>query len=184
MGTIRAGATVIAPTSAVRRFSWNGILWTGQSLLGILFAGSGFGKVLFIDDGIYAEAPDAVSWYADVPQNLIVVIGVCEVLGGLGLLLPGLSRIKPRLTVLAAFGLAVTMALATIFHLAREEFLLAVVTLALTAAPAALAVGRLRHPLPAEPLTGRRATFTSIVLIAIAVLVFLPTWYSASNADF
>jgi len=42
------------------------------------------------------------------PLALIYFIGACEVLGGLGLVLPGLLRIRPGLTPLAAAGLAIT----------------------------------------------------------------------------
>jgi len=79
------------------RLTLNGILWALQILWGFFFAGSGFGKVLLYDAALYAEAPRAVAWYGAVPQPLIVFIGVCEVLGGVGLILPALTRVKPRL---------------------------------------------------------------------------------------
>jgi uncharacterized membrane protein len=49
------------------------------------------------------------------------VIGVVEVLGALGLILPAATRIKPSLTPLAAIGLTTVMALASITHLVRGE---------------------------------------------------------------
>lgn len=46
--------------------------------------------------------------------SLIHFIGVCEVLGGLGLVLPGLLKVKPGLTPLAASGLVIIMIGATV----------------------------------------------------------------------
>src|SRR6266540_6028369 len=82
------------------RLTLNGVLWALQILWGFFFAGSGFGKVLLYDGALYAQAPRAVAWYAAVPQPLVVVIGVCEVLGGVGLILPAITRVKPKLTPL------------------------------------------------------------------------------------
>ena len=48
-------------------------------------------------------------------------IGISEVLASIGLVLPGLTRILPWLTPLAALGLTVVMASATIFHIGRNE---------------------------------------------------------------
>ena len=181
-------ATVVPRASTLNRFingsALNGVLWTGQVLVGVLFAGSGFGKILLIDNDLYAEAPDAVSWYAAVPQSLIVFIGVCELLGGLGLLLPATSRVKPSLVVLAAAGLATTMVLATGFHLIREELGLACVTLVLGGVAAGLAVGRRHRPISAQPLALARVILTIGVLLAIVVLVLIPTWYTTTHSDF
>ena len=50
------------------------------------------------------------------------VSGWAEVAGALGLVLPSLTRIQPRLTPLAAVCLAVVMALAVLLHVSRGEF--------------------------------------------------------------
>jgi hypothetical protein len=50
-----------------------------------------------------------------------VFIGVAELLAAAGLILPGLTRILPVLTSLAAAGLMIVMASATVFHLMRSE---------------------------------------------------------------
>jgi hypothetical protein len=57
----------------------------------------------------------------DVPQGLVTFIGISELLGGLGLVLPQLSGILPWLTPLAALGLALIMLLAMGFHARRRE---------------------------------------------------------------
>jgi hypothetical protein len=47
--------------------------------------------------------------------------GVAEILGGLGLILPSLTRIAPWLTPLAAIGLMIVMIAAILFHVGRDE---------------------------------------------------------------
>lgn len=54
------------------------VLWAVQILWSVLFVGSGFGKVLLVDAALYRQAPEAVAWYAAVPQDLIVFIGARE----------------------------------------------------------------------------------------------------------
>jgi uncharacterized membrane protein YphA (DoxX/SURF4 family) len=80
----------------------NAILWTIQGLLalGFLFAGSM--KVL-------TPAATLAPMIAPLPMSLIRFIGLCEVTGALGLILPGLLRIRTYLTPLAAAGLVIIM---------------------------------------------------------------------------
>ena len=68
------------------------------------------------------EIEKMLSWVNNTPTALVRFIGISELLGGLGLLLPSLLRIKPRLTPLAAMSLAVIMLMATIFHIYRGEY--------------------------------------------------------------
>jgi putative oxidoreductase len=65
---------------------------------------------------------DTFGWPAAVPAALVRFIGVAEFLGGLGLILPAATRVKPMLTPLAGVGLAVAMLLAAGFHTSRGEF--------------------------------------------------------------
>lgn len=166
-------------------FTLNGALWTVQVLCGFFFAGSGFGKVLLYDGALYAAAPRAVAWYAAVPQSLIVFIGVVEVLGGVGLILPALTGVKPKLTPLAAAGLTLTMILAAGFHVARGEFGLVPANIVLGGVAALIAAGRwkLRPIMPAS-LTASGALKSFAVLAALALLVFLPTWYTMTHVQF
>ncbi|BCJ43457.1 hypothetical protein GCM10010168_42330 [Actinoplanes ianthinogenes] len=167
------------------RVTRNGVLWTLQILWGFFFAGSGFGKVLLYDAALYADAPRAVAWYAAVPQPLIVVIGVAELLGGLGLILPAITRVAPRLVPLAAAGLALTMLLAAGFHLIRGEYPLIPVNLLLGGVSAFIAVGRSRHrPIAPEPLTTRRALVALAVLAVLILTMIIPTWYTMTHTRF
>ncbi|MEV0566349.1 DoxX family protein [Dactylosporangium sp. NPDC050588] len=179
-----ATATTIRPAAKIR-FTLNGVLWTLQVLWGFFFAGSGFGKVLLADDALYAAAPRAVAWYAAVPQPLIVFIGVAEVLGGIGLILPAITRVRPRLVPLAAAGLALTMVLAAGFHLVRGEYALVPATVVLGGVAAFVAAGRSTMR-PTEParLTTRRALTSLAVLVGLALTTFVPTWYTMTHAQF
>lgn len=167
------------------RLTLNGVLWALQILWGFFFAGSGFGKVLLYDAALYADAPRAVAWYAAVPQPLIVFIGVCEVLGGVGLFLPAIARVRPRLVPLAAAGLALTMVLAAAFHVVRGEFGLVPANLVLGAVAAFIAVGRARQrPMAPAPLTTRRLLASAAVLGVMVLTTIVPTWYSMTHGQF
>lgn len=61
-------------------------------------------------------------WAGELAPSLVRLLGVIDLLGGLGILLPSLTRIKPRLTVLAAAGCIALQLCAIIFHSSRAEF--------------------------------------------------------------
>ena len=84
------------------------ILWILQVLLAVLFIFAGVMKFVMSVEEMNAQAPVVM------PGLFLHFIGVCEVLGGLGLILPSLLKIKPQLTPLAALGLAMITAGATV----------------------------------------------------------------------
>ncbi|GAA1720993.1 DoxX family protein [Nonomuraea bangladeshensis] len=173
------------PRRRPTRFTLNGVLWALQAVFGFFFAGSGFGKVLLYDAALYADAPRAVAWYAAVPQSLIVFIGICEVLGGVGLILPAMARVKPVLTPLAGAGLTLTMILAAGFHIVRGEYALVPANLLLGGASALIAAGRWKlRPVAPAPLTTARVLWPFAVLVAVVLLTFVPTWYTMTNVQF
>ncbi|HEX3269879.1 MAG TPA: DoxX family protein [Ktedonobacterales bacterium] len=92
-------------------------LWIVQVLLALAFLLAGVPKAT---QPIPALAK-RITWANDVPEPLVRLIGVAEILGALGLILPALTGILPWLTVAAAIGLAVVMAAAIIFHILRGE---------------------------------------------------------------
>ncbi len=95
--------------------------------------------------------PEPMSWMHDLPTAVHWVSGLVEIAGGLGLLLPSLTRIRPLLTPLAASGLAVLMLSATVWHLGRGEARSAVTNLVLVVLLATVAYVRSRiHPIPAR----------------------------------
>ncbi|GGH20120.1 hypothetical protein GCM10007423_00320 [Dyadobacter endophyticus] len=59
-------------------------------------------------------------WIKNNP-GLVLLTGVVDLLGGIGILLPAVLRIRPVLTVFAAYGIIALMAIAIIFHVSRGE---------------------------------------------------------------
>lgn len=92
-------------------------LWVVQVLLAAMFLLSGFMKVSMPIEKLSAMLP----WATSVPAILVRFIGMSELFGGLGLLLPSMLRIKPALTAWAGLGLATIMLLAIPFHITRGE---------------------------------------------------------------
>jgi len=88
-------------------------LWIVQVLLGALFIFSGATK--------WVMSLEAMSGPVPLSLGFLRFIGACEVLGGLGLILPGLLRIRPGLTPLAAAGLIVIMVGAVVITLLGGE---------------------------------------------------------------
>ena len=92
----------------------NKALWVIQVLVGLLFTFAGGSKLVMGADQLQQmQAGQAVTF----SLGFLRFIGVCELLGGLGLILPGLLRIRPGLTPLAAAGLIVIMIGATVVTL-------------------------------------------------------------------
>ena len=92
----------------------NRALWIVQALLGLFFAlGSGAPKLLL--------GPEALALPIPLPGPFLRFIGVAEVLGGLGLILPGLLGMRPGLTPLAAAGLVLITIGATVYQLAAGQ---------------------------------------------------------------
>ena len=92
-------------------------LWVVQVLLALLFGFSGATKLALP----YAELLKQGAWVEHVPEGLVKFIGVAEISGALGLILPAATRIKPILTPLAAAGFVVIMVLASALHLSIGE---------------------------------------------------------------
>lgn len=122
------------------------VLWIVQVLLALLFLFAGGTKlVLPIEVLTSMGSPNQIA----LPGWFVRFIGVVEVLGALGLVLPGLLRIKPWLTPLAAAGLAVVMIGATAITFAADGVGAAVVPLVVGLLAAFVAYGRWRlapHP--------------------------------------
>lgn len=96
---------------------WHIGLWVAQILLAVGFGMSGFMKLATP----YADLAQEMAWAQHTPETLVKFIGVVELAGALGLILPAATRIKPFLTPLAASGLGVIMVLAIALHLSIGE---------------------------------------------------------------
>ena len=92
-------------------------LWVAQFVLGLTFSMAGIMKLITP----VSELKISLSWVNEMPEWLIL-IGVAELLGGIGLLLPSLLNIYPRLSAFAAIGLLIIMILAAGYHLIHQEF--------------------------------------------------------------
>ena len=91
------------------------VLWILQVLLALLFIFAGGSKLIMPIEQMQELARQAGQ--TPLPGMLLRFIGVAELLGGLGLVLPALLRIKPSLTTLAAVGLLIIMIGATVITL-------------------------------------------------------------------
>ncbi len=93
-------------------------LWVAQGLVAAMFVMS---SVIKLATPI-AELAAMMPWAGQVSPAFVRFIGVVDLAGGIGILLPALTRIQPHLTVLAALGCAVLQVLAFAFHAYRGEF--------------------------------------------------------------
>ena len=115
-------------------------LWIAQVILAAMFLMSGFMKLSQPIDQLSKMLP----WAAQVPEALVRFIGVAEVLGAVGLILPSLLRIQPKLTPIAAVGLALVMLFAVVFHISRGETPMIGMNFILIAIAAFIAWGRFK----------------------------------------
>lgn len=166
-----------------QRSAINTLLWVLQILWGIFFSFTGFGKILCINDAVWHHLLPNVAWFSAVPQPLFVFIGIAEFLGGVGLILPAMTGVKPKLTAYAALGLTLVMILAALFHIARGEAHFFVPTnLVIGAGTAIIAYGRL-YLRPHQPtqMSAFRAIEGVAVLCALAFSGFAPVWYQMTH---
>jgi uncharacterized membrane protein YphA (DoxX/SURF4 family) len=94
----------------------HGLDWVFSIVLATVFIITGVVKVFR-----YEKSRDLLTWVKDVPRVLAQAIGVAEILGGLGLILPAITGIYPWLTPVAALALAVLMLFAAVLHIRRGE---------------------------------------------------------------
>jgi uncharacterized membrane protein YphA (DoxX/SURF4 family) len=114
-------------------------LWIIQVLLALLFLFAGGMKLIIAPDELAKMgSPNQVH----LPGLLVQFIGLCEVLGGLGLLLPGLVRIRRGLTPLAAVGLLIIMIGAVVLTVIGDGVAAAIVPCLAALLLALIAYGR------------------------------------------
>jgi len=121
------------------------LLWGLQIVLGIYFVFVGVMHFV-LPEGL----PAPMAWMYELSPMLHAISGTAEILGGLGLILPGIARIQTRLVPLAAAGLMVVMLLAAAWHFPRGEMSNIVGNLVWAAVLGFVAYGRWRlRPLQA-----------------------------------
>ncbi len=121
----------------------NVVLWIIQVLLALLFLFAGVTKLILPIEEMTKQMP--------MPGMFLRFLGVAEVLGGLGLILPGLFRIKTWLTPLAAIGLMIIVIGATVVTLKIGGGAMALMPLVTAILCAFVAYGRWRM----SPLAGK-----------------------------
>lgn len=117
------------------------VLWIIQVLLALLFLFAGGTKLVLPLDVLKSMSPPN---QIQLPGLFLRFIGLVEVLGALGLVLPGLLRIKPWLTPLAAAGLVIVMIGAVAVTLASGDVKTAITPLVVGLLAAFVAYGRWR----------------------------------------
>lgn len=94
----------------------NILLWTAQVIVALMFFFGFYAKVIQPVE----ETAQMMPWVVEQP-GLATFTGIVDLLGTLGLLLPALLKIKPKLTIYAAYGGILLMLAATVFHVMRGE---------------------------------------------------------------
>ncbi len=95
----------------------NTILWIAQSLLAAMFTAGGLFKIFVPKDKLIANQP----FVENFSSIQIKLIGLAEVLGAIGIIVPLATGIIPILTPIAAIGLCTIMILAIRIHFLRKE---------------------------------------------------------------
>jgi len=95
----------------------NVALWIAAGVLAVAYAAAGLMKIT----GKREQMLERMPWVSDFTQGQVRAIGVVEVLGALGLVLPAVTGIAPILVPIAATGLAITSVLAAVMHLSRGD---------------------------------------------------------------
>jgi uncharacterized membrane protein YphA (DoxX/SURF4 family) len=131
LARLRAGAA-----HPCRRITTSSALWAVQGILALLFLFAGSMKLIVPIEVLTAQMS------VPLPGPFLKFIGVAEVAGAMGLILPGLVRTRPLLTPLAAAGLVIIMIGATVVTLATGEIVAALVPLVVGLLCAAVAYGR------------------------------------------
>ena len=121
-------------------------LWIVQGLLALIFLFAGGMKLILPLDALTGPVP--------LPGLFVRFLGVAEVLGAVGLILPGLLRVGTGLTPLAAAGLVLIMIGATAITLAIGELGPALISLVVGLLAAFIAYGRWRLVPHREPSAG------------------------------
>jgi len=118
-------------------------LWVAQLAIAMVFVMVGWMKVTIPIPELGAMMP----WAEELPSHFVRAVGMIDIAGGIGILLPALTRVKPGLTVLAAVGCVALQICAIVFHISRGEAMMAPFNFVLLALAGFVLWGR-RGPAP------------------------------------
>jgi putative oxidoreductase len=116
----------------------NVVLWIVQALLAATYVMVGSMKAVWPLEALSKR----IAWVRAVPVGLVRFIGIAEVLGAIGLILPMVTTIAPWLTVAAAAGLVLLQVCAIVFHVFRHETRMLLGNIVLLLLAAFVLVGR------------------------------------------
>ena len=115
----------------------NVVLWVVQVLVALAFAQHGWSFLFRLE-----ETRKRLPYARDLARPLAAFVGMAEIAGAVGVIVPAATSVLPWLTWLAASGLVVIMALAAIWHVTRREWPNLVFNLILGALAFVVAYGR------------------------------------------
>ena len=138
----------------------NAVLWSIQIFLALFFLGAAYPKLT-------GRGLERWRGFSNLPRGLVLGIGIAEVLGSVGLVLPMATGILPWLTPLAAIGLAINVLMAAGFHVREDERLKAMLTTLWAAIAGIIAIGRWN-------LIDQAGLAISPGALVVAVAVLLP----------
>jgi len=114
-------------------------LWIISGITALLYIVAGSTKAFSPKRNLAERMP----WSVEMPAWQVKFIGIVEILGALGLILPALTGIAPILTPIAAIGLVIIQVFAIVLHVRRGEQKSLPFNVVLLVLPAFIAVGRL-----------------------------------------
>jgi hypothetical protein len=132
------------PNSAPRPTAGTAVragLWFAQGLLAFVYLWAASMKL----GKSPAELAGVIPWAAQSSEAFVRAIGLVDLAAGLGILLPALTRIAPRLTVAAALGSTALQVCAMVFHLSRGEAMVLPMNVVLLGLSLFVAWGRTRR---------------------------------------
>ena len=118
----------------------NIVFWILQILVALFFLAGGAMKLTQPVERL--SKSKRMEWVNDIPVSLLRFIGLAEILGAIGLILPAVTGVVPWLTPLAATGLALVMLLAAWFHTRRTEYNSVITNVVVLGLAAVVALGR------------------------------------------
>lgn len=114
-------------------------VWAVSAILALAYLGAGLNKA-------FRSKPwleKTMTYTEDFTHAQVKVIGVIEIVGAIGLIVPALTGIAPILSAFAAVGLAIVQVVAFVVHVRRHETARALpINGGLFAAAVFVAVGR------------------------------------------
>lgn len=109
--------------------------WIITGLLALAYLGAGLMKLARPKEAL---ASSGMGWTEDFTTGPVKLIGLAEVIGALGLVLPALLSVAPVLSPIAALALAALMIGAVVVHIRRKEPVVAPLVLAVLSIVAAV----------------------------------------------